>query len=351
MPDYVVRPWRQKDLNVIWKLGFPLDFFQRKSDLLQFIRLYRKRSQAEVYTVAELDSEVYLALLFVEPDFLDQKTLVAHVLELNQEKISQSGELRDRLFCLGQAFYKCNPDFAQIFFKCPLAGQKVIPGNAKAYFMGNAVYPNKLEVCYFAGADFIEKNYLIFLYKDHHIIVTCLNNEIIGVSFVKPKELIVENELKKSLVRACLLNDEGWIDSNRQIIKVYSKTKRIRSDLELEIIRQFSEYFSGQLQDFNLPYKLTSGTPFQRKVWQVLSKIPYGQSLSYQEVAEKLTGDLKQARDLARAVGYACKRNPMGILIPCHRVIGKDNTLTGFGGGLALKAALLDLEFLNRSWI
>lgn len=350
MPTYDLMNWRQKTLDAVWKAGFPTDFLRNKSQLLKFIRLYRKRGEAEVYTVADPASENYLALLFVEADFLDKKTLIARVLELGEHEISRSSDLRERLFALGQALYQLNPDFVQIFLKCPLPDQKVIPGNTVACFWGDAVYPNKLEVCYFAAADFIEKNYFIFLFKDHHVAVTCLENKIIGVNFIKPREVISDSELKKALVRACLLSDEGWIDSNRKILKIYSKTKRINPDLEVRIIRQFTDYFSGQLQEFDLPYELVKGTPFQRKVWQVLTRVPYGQSVSYQEVAEEITGDLRQARDLARAVGAACSKNPMGLLVPCHRVIGKDNSLTGFAGGVSLKAALLDLEFLNRGW-
>ena len=101
---------------------------------------------------------------------------------------------------------------------------------------------------------------------------------------------------------------------------------------------QLLEYFSGERRTFDLPLS-THGTPFQEKVWAALRDIPYGETRSYQHVAE-LIGNPKAVR----AVGMANNRNPIPILIPCHRVVGKDGKLVGYAGGIARKRALLDLE-------
>jgi len=103
-------------------------------------------------------------------------------------------------------------------------------------------------------------------------------------------------------------------------------------------IKQLDEYFSGKLTDFDLSLK-PRGTKFQLQVWQALLKIPYGETVSYRAIAENI--DQPKA---VRAVGNANGRNPIPIIIPCHRVIGKDGSLTGFGGGLPVKSFLLDLE-------
>lgn len=101
---------------------------------------------------------------------------------------------------------------------------------------------------------------------------------------------------------------------------------------------QLQAYFEGRLQRFDLPLEMR-GTPFQQEVWQALTRIPYGQTWSYARLAEAV------GRPRAvRAVGAANGRNPIAIIVPCHRVIGKDGSLTGFGGGLACKALLLELE-------
>jgi methylated-DNA-[protein]-cysteine S-methyltransferase len=101
---------------------------------------------------------------------------------------------------------------------------------------------------------------------------------------------------------------------------------------------QLRAYFTGALKRFELPLALT-GTAFQLKVWQALQEIPYGEVASYGDVA-KAIGNPKAVR----AVGGANARNPIPVIIPCHRVIGSDGSLTGFGGGLTTKQRLLDLE-------
>lgn len=101
---------------------------------------------------------------------------------------------------------------------------------------------------------------------------------------------------------------------------------------------QLDAYFTGTLRSFDLPLQPV-GTPFQREVWAILARIPYGQTWSYRDVAERI--GKPQA---VRAVGAANGRNPIPIVVPCHRVIGADGSLTGFGGGLPMKQFLLALE-------
>jgi len=105
-----------------------------------------------------------------------------------------------------------------------------------------------------------------------------------------------------------------------------------------EAVRQLKAYFNGALKSFSLPLA-PQGTPFQLAVWRALREIPYGETASYGEVAGRI-GRPKASR----AVGAANGANPLPIVIPCHRVIGSDGGLTGFGGGLDIKQALLDLE-------
>lgn len=111
-----------------------------------------------------------------------------------------------------------------------------------------------------------------------------------------------------------------------------------------EPARQLDEYFSGERTEFDLPLKL-SGTDFQVSVLEELARIPYGETVSYAEVAQRI-GKPKAVR----AVGAANGRNPLPIFLPCHRVIGSGGDLTGFGGGLDTKAALLRLEAENSQF-
>ena len=114
-----------------------------------------------------------------------------------------------------------------------------------------------------------------------------------------------------------------------------------KTPLTEQINQEFSEYFEGKRQRFTFKYRL-SGTPFQMKVWQTLLEIPYGETCTYKDIAQKI-GNAKAAR----AVGAANHNNPIMIVVPCHRVIGSQGKLVGYDGGLDMKAALLLLEQRN----
>jgi methylated-DNA-[protein]-cysteine S-methyltransferase len=111
-----------------------------------------------------------------------------------------------------------------------------------------------------------------------------------------------------------------------------------KNDVLRETQRQLDSYFNGGLQVFNLPLQ-PHGTDFQREVWAMLTQIPFGVTCSYGELAKRIGKP-----DTVRAVGAANGRNPIPIVLPCHRVIGADGSLTGFGGGLPTKQFLLQLE-------
>ncbi len=105
-----------------------------------------------------------------------------------------------------------------------------------------------------------------------------------------------------------------------------------------DVALQLDEYFAGARKAFDVPLEL-EGNPFEVAVWRTLQEIPYGETISYGELARRV-GD----PGAARAVGLANARNPVAVIVPCHRVIGADGSLTGFGGGLERKRLLLDLE-------
>jgi methylated-DNA-[protein]-cysteine S-methyltransferase len=110
-----------------------------------------------------------------------------------------------------------------------------------------------------------------------------------------------------------------------------------------DFVEQLHSYFAGRLSDFEMPIAL-AGTDFQRRVWGALREIPYAETISYGELA-RWVGNPKASR----AVGLANGRNPVAIVVPCHRVIGADGSLTGYGGGLERKVWLLEHEAAHRS--
>lgn len=136
-------------------------------------------------------------------------------------------------------------------------------------------------------------------------------------------------------------NDDGmlgaWFETQTtqpENLGEYVEGHQILSD----VITQLDEYFSGQRKIFDIPLA-ANGTEFQKKVWQALTTIPYGQTWSYQDLANAI--DNPKA---VRAVGLANGKNPISIVVPCHRVIGKNGKLTGYAGGVERKAQLLELE-------
>ncbi|MGE2837061.1 methylated-DNA--[protein]-cysteine S-methyltransferase [Mycobacterium sp. SMC-4] len=110
-----------------------------------------------------------------------------------------------------------------------------------------------------------------------------------------------------------------------------------------EAVEQLERYFAGELQQFDLELDM-AGTPFQRRVWEALLAIPYGQTRSYGEIAKHIG-----APGASRAVGLANGHNPICIIVPCHRVIGANGKMTGYGGGIDRKKVLLGLEKSNAA--
>ena len=121
-----------------------------------------------------------------------------------------------------------------------------------------------------------------------------------------------------------------------------SSDNGVFSDFSNEVFRQIREYINGARTDFDINYRL-SGTEFQLSVWRELLKIPYGETRTYREIAAAVGN-----RKAARAVGRSINKNPLHIIIPCHRVIGTDGSLTGYAGGLGIKEKLLDTERKNK---
>ncbi len=151
--------------------------------------------------------------------------------------------------------------------------------------------------------------------------------------------------IKTPIGELTLISAQGKITSiyfegreDEEILKAATKSK---DPLLEETAGQIKNYFNYKLVEFKLPLN-PLGTSFQRKVWKVLTQIPYGRTISYGEQAQML-GDSKKAR----AVGGANGKNPIPLVIPCHRVIGKSGDLTGFGGGIKIKKFLLDFEASN----
>ncbi len=148
---------------------------------------------------------------------------------------------------------------------------------------------------------------------------------------------------EQGLIRLDFLDDLLDEEGLKALALKYGYTDEIsfeRDDLLKELLRQLTQYFQGSRREFDLPLDLR-GTTFQREVWDALQTIPYGTTISYGQLAAKIG---RAGGNQSRAVGNANGRNPIAIIVPCHRVIGSDGSLTGYAGGLWRKQALLSLE-------
>lgn len=160
---------------------------------------------------------------------------------------------------------------------------------------------------------------------------------------MRHEELFYYTEIKTPL------GNLGLVSSSKGLVRIMfspsdhqnilKNLKWIESQTANEaVIAQLQEYFQGKRKEFSLPLDLR-GTPFQIKVWRALQKVRYGETATYGEIARKIGKP-----NAFRAVGNACGANPIPIVIPCHRIIGKNGDLTGFAGGLEIKRQLLEFE-------
>jgi methylated-DNA-[protein]-cysteine S-methyltransferase len=147
-----------------------------------------------------------------------------------------------------------------------------------------------------------------------------------------------------------IIGEIGIAENRGNITNLYFYNEQIprnniiyETDILKEAGRQLQNHLAGKLKEFDLPLT-PAGTEFMLSVWESLCTIPYGETRSYQEIAQDV-GNKKASR----AVGLACNRNPIPIFIPCHRVIGANGKLTGYGGGLEIKARLLELEAVSAT--
>ena len=151
---------------------------------------------------------------------------------------------------------------------------------------------------------------------------------------------------RRSAVNMGILDDAyRFRHGSREAVPIFERTNALPGEVQ-KALCELREYFSGARRFFTVRLRVNMGTVFQQKVWSFLRTIPFGQTCSYEDVAERVLPDPAAGKP-TRAVGGACRANPIPILIPCHRVIGKNNRLTGFRAGLDKKAYLLEHEMFG----
>lgn len=170
--------------------------------------------------------------------------------------------------------------------------------------------------------------------------------------FVRYGEPLADEYQYECAEIAGILDEQGCLADRQTIGRLLdSNGSFVPIDAPPPVLRaaeQVQAYFAGKLTTFDLPVDLGAGSAFQTRVWEALTRIPFGTTWTYEELASQLTGeDWAAARRMSRAVGSACGANPLPLILPCHRVIGKDRKLVGFSGGLDVKEFLLDHEMMR----
>ncbi len=167
------------------------------------------------------------------------------------------------------------------------------------------------------------------------------------VSFWRPDDLLADRELRDLAQMLKLTLPEGFpVEVAADAEVTYSRGAK---DELQDRVREIKQYLAGSIATPAAGKYNLQGSSFQKQVWQQIARIPYGQVSSYSEIAAKIIPQNKSPHRYARAVGRACKANPLPIFIPCHRVIGSDHNLTGFAGGIDIKNHLLNLELQNAA--
>ena len=142
-----------------------------------------------------------------------------------------------------------------------------------------------------------------------------------------------------------LMTSDGKVLTRLHFVKSHSAAEPNNAlPIFKDVSRWLDIYFSGREPDFTPDFRIDNATPFRKDVIEIMSRIPYGKLLTYGEIARQIAEKNGLARISAQAVGGAVGWNPIGIIVPCHRVVGANNKLTGYGGGIENKIALLRLE-------
>lgn len=167
-----------------------------------------------------------------------------------------------------------------------------------------------------------------------------------SVGFLKPEVPVASGPIRTAASLHGLCDSNGSLHARPEMKIANHRRHRLPKEVE-KTTRQIEEYLTGERRGFDIRVH-ANGSLFQKKVWSVLAEIPFGSTLTYEQVALRMTrDDADAARRLTRAIGSACSANPVPIVVPCHRVIGKDNKLVGFSGGLDVKEWLLEHEMFG----
>ncbi len=184
------------------------------------------------------------------------------------------------------------------------------------------------------------------------IAVKADTEKILQVEWLDYRKKIENPEIKDLAASDGYADAKGYLLGKKETHDLFDSARKVSERLLFPLLKeaqsQLYQYIRGERKSFDLPLLDQEGTPLQKAVWQAIKEIPYGDAVSYEEIALRITDrDEERARNLTRAVGAACGANAIGIIIPCHRVIAKDGKLQGYAYGVKKKDWLLAMEVMG----
>lgn len=363
LDNLVIRPFKAADWSVLGQLESIKNQFRSRQQLLEWYRQRRLIDAGYRLWLACTDSVGPSCLLLGCHHPVDSETTLRVQIVGGQTDTGMPGLLSSLL----QHFWLAHPVYRQewLFLKQDDRidrNQENDPDRIADWVQAFAPYPHEsVELSGYwnlanqvspASALMIsvlrpqrlDENIAFVPFKMGALAIKGNQQRVRSIHFLHAGELVGDQQIAWAADSLYYLDNQGRLHKSAALVD--DEREGLPTAL-IEAVRQCREYFTGQRETFDLPLDLGQGSPFQRGVWQAISRIPYGNTVTYEELASGLLTEGQQAHQLARAVGSACGANPLPVVIPCHRVIGKNGRLTGFTGGLDIKEYLLNHELLG----
>ena len=326
LPRLELNTWKQRDAREAVKYDLPKGFPTKATPLNRALKPFQKRP-VQILSLTADQQLIGLASFYSDPLLPDGANLSIWPFEPFDDVLMRE---------LAMRFLADRPEFAWL-------DVRVRPDGAEE--LGTSARDRVHDYC-IDYMDIVNPMTTFVAYAKGWLAITAQNGRIVRIDFLNSGSKIHDPAVERTAqALGILTNDKAilpgksnvdWSDPRAHLLPVLRET-----------VRQLREYFDGERTMFELPLDLEQGTPFQRSVWHALRDIPYGVTRSYEDIAANVAKPEQQARSLARAVGAACGANPIAIVVPCHRVIGKNLDLIGFAAGVATKAWLLNHELLG----
>jgi O-6-methylguanine DNA methyltransferase len=295
------------------------------------------------------------AILWAIPDPYDQEQITCRlqILSTNpandylwQKSIEFINREHSAAFCIRWLIRPENTEILKLFYNLNFQPQTGFSTLLPDYVSGRRIrYTGVIQYYH----ERLDRAVSFVGFKPGLIVIYGNRKSVLSISFWHTGTVASDKAADWTAGAIGLVDPEGCLISLDS--HAISRLRTERSELLPEPVKmardQINEYLEGNRKSFDLPLDLSKGSEFQQKVWEKILQIPFAFTATYEDLAREIVSDGQKPAHLARAIGAACSANPLPVVVPCHRVIGKDGKLTGFNGGLDVKEYLLNHEMLG----